>query len=159
MKSWNVVALLALCLALSIPTAVSAKEIDSSIAACLKAWGEHPFGENPKYKTVGMSFKVFGIGSMASDTERTASPSLVLIEPSFNLLGGSTMELLNPNGWYCVRTTVSLLGSVSVRAHCKAQLAGTSAGNTAVGNNAENRNFRDLAVTSVGHLFVERPCD
>ena len=153
-----IVALLAFCLALSVPMVVSAKEVDSSIAACLKVWGDHPFGKTPQFKTLGTSVKVFGIGKKTGDTEPTSSPSLVLINPSFNMMGGSTIALLNANGWYCLRTAVSIMGSVNIRAHCKAHLASTSAGTTVLGNNSENRNIKDIAVTSIGSVLVERPC-
>ncbi len=157
-KTTPIVALLAFCLALSFPIVASAREVDSSIAACLKAWGNDPFGRNPQFKTLEMSVTVFGIGRKAGDTKPTSSPSLVLINPSFNVMGGSTIELLNPHGWYCLRTTVSIMGRVSIRAHCKAHLASTSAGTTALGNNSENRNIKDIAVTAMGSISVERPC-
>jgi len=152
------VALFALCLAAAVPAPAAAEEIDSSIAACLKAWGEHPFGKTPQFKTMGTSFKVFGIGNDISDTAPTPSPALVLIEPNFNLMGASTIALLNPNGWYCMRTTVNLLGQVTVRAHCKARLAGASDGSVALANESANRSFKDLTVTVVGTVEVERPC-
>jgi hypothetical protein len=158
-KTTLIVALLAFCLTLSFPMVVSAREVDSSIAACLKAWGNQPFGNTPQFKTLETSVKVFGIGREAGDTEPTSSPSLVLINPSFNVMGGSTIELLNPNGWYCLRTTVSIMGRVSIRAHCKAHLASTSAGTTVLGNNGENRNLKDIAVTTMGTISVERPCN
>lgn len=158
-KTTPIVALLAFCLVLSLPMVVSAREVDSSIAACLKAWGDHPFGMDPQFKTLGTSVKVFGIGIETGDTESTNSPSLVLINPSFNVMGGSTIELLNPNGWYCMRTTVTVMGRVKVRAHCKARLAATSAGSTVLGNDRENRNIKDLAVTTMGSISVERPCN
>ena len=158
-KTAHIVALVAFGLALSLPTAVSARELDSSISACLKAWGDHPFGEAPQFKTLGTSVKVFGIGKETADIEATSSPSLVLINPSFNVMGGSTMKLLNPNGWYCLRTTVSVIGGVSIRAHCKARLASTSDGNTVLGNLGENRNIKDLTVTMMGSVAVDRPCN
>lgn len=158
-KNAPIVALLASCLALSIPMLVSAQEVDGSIAACLKIWREHPFGKNPQFKTLGTSVRIFGIGSEAGDTEPTSSPSLVLISPIVNIMGGSTIELLNPNGWYCMQTTVSVMGRVSLRAHCKAQLAETSAGTTALGNNTENRGIKDKAVTVMASISVERPCN
>ena len=157
-KTTSIAALLAFCLALSVPLAVSAEEVDGSIAACLKAWGDHPFGKNPKFKTLDASVKVFGIGKSAGDTERTSSPSLVLINPIVNLVGGSTIDLLNPNGWYCLRTTVSIVGGVSIRAHCKAQLAASSDDKAAVGNNGENRAIKNLNVTVIGSVSIERPC-
>jgi hypothetical protein len=158
-KTATLVALLACGLALSFPRDVSAREVDSSIAGCLKAWGDHPFGETPQFKTLGTSVKVFGIGKEIADTEATSAPSLVLIDPSFNVMGGSTIKLLNPNGWYCLRTTVSILGNVDIRAHCKAQLASTSSGTTVLGNNGENRNIKDLTLTVIGSVAVERPCN
>lgn len=158
-KTTPVVAVLAFGLALAFPMGGMAREVDSSIAACLKAWGAHPFGEAPQFKTLGTSLKVFGIGNRISDTEPTSSPSLVLINPSFNVMGGSTIELLNPNGWYCLRTTVSIIGRVNVRAHCKAHLASTSSGATVLGNNGDNRSLKDLTVTVISAVSVERPCD
>ncbi|OGA12697.1 MAG: hypothetical protein A3G25_12265 [Betaproteobacteria bacterium RIFCSPLOWO2_12_FULL_63_13] len=157
-KIMPIAALFASCLALSYPPIAAAEEIDSSIAACLKAWGVHPFGKAPQFKTMGTSVKVFGIGSEVADTQPTSTPALVLINPSFNLVGVSTIELLNPNGWYCMRTTVTIMGNVHLRAHCKAQLALTSAGVTATGNNVENVNIKNVTVTAIGSFSVERPC-
>ena len=154
-----IAALLAFCLALSFPMVVSAQEVDSSIAACLKTWGTHPFGSKPQFKTLETSVKVFGIGKSASDTAPTTSPSLVLINPIFNAMGASTIELLNPNAWYCVRTTVTFLGVVNIRAHCKAQLAAHSDGQTVRGNNTENRGIKNLGVTVIGDISIERPCN
>lgn len=158
-KTIPAVALLAFGLVLSAPMVVSAQEIDSSIAACLQAWGDHPFGKSPQFKTLETSVKVFGFGKSPADTESTTSPSLVLINPIFNAMGGSAIDLLNPNGWYCLKTMVTIMGSVSIRAHCKAHLAATSAGTTALGNNTENRNIKDIAVTAIGSISVARPCN
>jgi hypothetical protein len=157
-KSSSIVALLAFCLALSVPMLVSAGEVDGSIAACLNAWGDHPFGKNPQFRTLDTSVKVLGIGNSAGDTERTSSPALVLISPIFNVMGGSTIDLLNPNGWYCLRTTVSIVGEVSIRAHCKAQLAATSDGKAMLGNSSDNRGIKNLNVTVMGSVSIERPC-
>lgn len=154
----SIVALLAFCLSLSAPMVVSAGQVDDSIAACLKAWGDHPFGKNPKFKTLDTSVKMFGIGKGAGDIEPTSAPSLVLINPIVNVMGGSSVDLLNPNGWYCLRTTVSILGPVSIRAHCKARLAATSDGKAALSDNTENRAIKNLNVTVIGSVSIERPC-
>lgn len=158
-RAIRIVAFLAFCVALSAPMSVSAQEFDGSIAACLKAWGEHPFGKKPQFKTLGTSVTVFGIGDKDVDTEQTSSPSLVLVSPIFNVMGGSTIDLLNPNGWYCLQTAVSILGRLTIRVQCKAHLAMTSNGRTMRGNEAENRGIRDLGVTSVGTISIERPCN
>ncbi len=134
--------------------AAQAQEVDGSIAACLKAWGKHPFSAHPKYKTLSTSVKVFGIGANTADTEPTSSPALVLINPGVNVMGGSTIELLNPNGWYCLRTNVNVMGGMTIRAHCKAHLATASeggSGTTVMGNNQDQK-----GVTVMGSTQVER---
>ncbi len=158
-KATPIAALLAFCLGPAVPMVVSAQEVDSPIAACLKTWGNHPFGKNPQFKTMETSVKVFGIGKNAADSEPTSSPSLVLINPIINAMGESTVDLLNPNGWYCLRTTISVLGWVNIRAHCKAQLAATSDGNTVLGNNTENRAIKNIGLTVIGAISIERPCN
>jgi hypothetical protein len=136
-------------------SAVAAEEVDSSIANCLKAWGNHPFGTNPQYKTLSTSVKVFGIGHDTADTEPTNDPALVMVNPSVNVAGGSVIQLLNPNGWYCFRTTVSVMGDLTIKAHCKSHLATTSGGVLAVGNASD-----DKGVTVLGSTQVERVgCD
>ena len=152
MKSARTTAPIAvLCLLLSAPAAVSAQQVDSSIAACLKAWGKHPFGNNPTFKTLSTSVKVFGIGKSTSDTEVTSSPTLILVNPGVNVMGGTVIELLNPNGWYCLRATVNVMGGLNLRAHCRAHLASSTDGATVMGNNAENK-----GVTVMGSTNVER---
>ena len=127
----------------------SAEEVDGSIASCLKAWGTHPFGKNLQYKTLGTSVKVFGIGQNPADTERTNSPSLVLVNPGVNIMGGTTMELLNPNGWYCFRSNVNVMGKLSIKAHCKAHLAAASDGVTVLGSNSANKSVTVMGSTQI----------
>jgi hypothetical protein len=158
-KTPPIAALLAFSLALCVPTLVPAQEADSPIAACLKVWSDHPFGKNPQFKTLGISVAMFGIGSKARDTESTSAPSLVLVNPIFNVMGESTIELLNTNGWYCMRTTTSLIGNVNIRAHCKARLATTSDGSTVRANNSDNLGMKNLGVTVIGGVSIERPCN
>lgn len=138
----------------NVANTVQAQEVDGSIAACLKAWGKHPFGSRPTYKTLSTSVKVFGIGANTADTEPTSSPALVLINPGVNVMGGSTIELLNPNGWYCFRSNVNVMGGMTIRAHCKAHLASSSeggSGTTVMGNNKDQK-----GVTVMGSTQVER---
>ena len=146
-----VVPMVAFCMALTTPIVASAQEVDSSVAACLKAWGKHPFGGKPSYKTLQTSVKVFGIGKGTSDSEVTSLPALVLLNPGVNVMGGSTIELLNPNGWYCLKKTVNVMGGMNIRAHCKAHLASASDGTTVLGNSNENK-----GVTVMGSTNVER---
>ncbi len=128
---------------------LSAEEVDGSIASCLKAWGTHPFGKNPQYKTLGTSVKIFGIGQNSADTELTNSPSLVLVNPDINIMGGTTTELLNPNGWYCFRSNINVMGKLSIRAHCKAHLAAASDGVTVLGSNSASKSVTVMGSTQV----------
>ena len=105
-----------------------AQETDSAIAACLKAWGKHPFGSKPQYKTLQTSVKVFGIGKGTSDSEATSSPALILVNPGVNVMGG-----------------------LNIRAHCRAHLASSSEGATVMGSNTENK-----GTTVMGSTRVER---
>lgn len=136
-------------------SAVAAEEGDSPVDSCLKAWGNHPFGKNPQYKTLATAVKVFGIGRDTADTESTPAPTLVLVNPGVNVAGGSVVQVLNPNGWYCFRTTVNVMGGLTIKAHCKSHLA-TTAGEVLGAENASE----GKGVTVMGSTRVERVgCD
>lgn len=151
-KQWLIGLLLG---ASAVVSAVAAEEVDSSVASCLKAWGKHPFGKNPQYKTLSTAVKVFGIGRDTADTEPTSGPALVLVNPGVNVAGGSVVQVLNPNGWYCFRTTVNVMGGLTIKAHCKSHLATTS-GDVMTDGNASG----DKGVTVMGSTQVERVgCD
>ena len=139
--------ILAMAMLFSVPT--FATEIDDSISSCLKAWGKHPFGNNPKYKTLATSVKVFGIGQNLTDSELTNSPSLVLVNPGVNVMGGSTIELLNPHGWYCFRNNVNVMGGLSIRAHCKAHLASATEGVTVLGSSSDIKSITVMGSTQI----------
>jgi len=125
---------LALVVALLGPGAAMAADEDDPIDTCLKAWGEHPFGTAPRYRTLATTVKVFGIGENVADTRATDAPALVLVNPGVNVMGGAQIELLNPNGWYCLRATVNVMGGLTIRAHCRAHIA-TATGSVAVAAN------------------------
>ena len=146
----SVYAVIALAAVIAVPLA--AKDVDSAITTCLSVWGKHPFGNNPKYRTLATSVKVFGIGRNTGDSEPTNAPSLVLVNPGVNVMGGTTLELLNPNGWYCLRTSVNVMGGLNIKAHCQAKLASTSDTTaTVLGNNEDGK-----AITVMGSTTVER---
>ncbi len=139
--------ILGMAMLFSVPT--FATEVDDSISSCLKAWGKHPFGSNPKYKTLATSVKVFGIGQNPTDSEFTNSPSLVLVNPGVNVMGGTTIELLNPNGWYCFRSNTNVMGSLTIRAHCKAHLASATEGVTVLGSNSDIKSITVMGSTQI----------
>jgi len=123
---------------------------ESAIASCLRAWGEHPFGTNPTHRTMATSVMVFGIGKQSADTQRTETPSLVLVNPGVNVMGNTTVELLNPNGWYCFRSKVNVMGNLHIRAHCKAHLASAHDGVAVLVSDQEGK-----SVTVLGRTRVE----
>lgn len=155
-KTWGIA--FAVAMGVLGPVAAAAAQdgdSDNGIHSCLKAWGKHPFGKNPGYKTLSTAVKVFGIGKDTSDTEETSTPSLVLVNPGVNVAGGKVVQVLNPNGWYCFRTTVNVMGGMTIKAHCKSHLATTSGevmGTTKEGDGK--------GVTVLGSTQVERiGCD
>jgi hypothetical protein len=124
---------------------------DSQLDGCLKAWDKHPFGKDPKYKTLQVAVKVFGIGQNTVDTEVTSAPALIVVQPGVNVMGGSVIELLNPNGWYCLKTSVNVMGGLTIRAHCKAKIAAAHENVSVASNNEEGK-----AITVLGSTRVER---
>jgi hypothetical protein len=147
-------AIMAIAMLTSVPSLAEAA-VDGYIASCLKAWGKHPFGSNPRFKTMATSVKVFGIGQDPADTERTNTPSLVLVNTGVNVMGGAKLELLNPNGWYCFRSNVNVMGSLIIKAHCKAHLASAHDGTTVLGSNSDNKSVTVMGSTQIELLGCE----
>jgi hypothetical protein len=137
--------------AVLMPAVAAEDESDSPVAGCLKAWGKHPFGRNPQFKTLSTAVKVFGIGRDTEDTEATKVPALVLVNPGVNVAGGNVVQVLNPNGWYCFRTSVNVMGGLTIKAHCKTHLATTSGDVLGKDHGSEDKN-----VTVLGSSQVER---
>ena len=159
-KSFFAVALVVVFLsALTIGSLALAKEDDGAsdnnsgaeaISKCLKAWGTHPFGEKPDYKTLSTSVKVFGIGQNPKDSQVTDKPALVLINPAVNVMGGTVYELQNPQGWYCFRANVNVMGGLIIKANCKAHLASSTTGATVMGTDeAGNKGVTVMGTTKV----------
>lgn len=136
-------------LGLSYMPSVHAIPYDASIQGCLAAWGQHPFGAHPKYRVLASSVKIFGIGQSTDDTAITKGPDLVLIDTGVNVMGGSTLQLLNPNGWYCFASNVNVMGSLTLKAHCKAHLATATNGMTFMGGDPSNKSVTVFGATNV----------
>ncbi|MBT9550027.1 MAG: hypothetical protein IV088_04185 [Hydrogenophaga sp.] len=123
-----------------------------ALEACLRAWGDnHPFGSRPTYRTLATSVKVFGRGPSTADREVTDTPALILVNPGVNVMGASEIELLNPNGWYCLRSAVNVMGGMDIKLHCRARLASASGGTTVWGGDNAAK-----GVTVMGAITVER---
>lgn len=124
-----------------------------SIAACLKTWGDHPFAgtDSPRFKVLGSSVKVFGIGGDVTDEEKTPEPQLVLVKSAVNVLGKARFRLMNPNGWYCFASAVTVLGKSEITAACGAHLASSTDGVAVAGGNVGAD-----GVTVLGKAVVQR---
>lgn len=95
---------------------------------CAKQWESQPFGkitEDTKFRTITGKVRVMGIGSETVDDEVTDAPVLILIEPSVNVLTKTLYRLLNPNGYYCLKSKVAVLAKTVIVADCKAHIAAT----------------------------------
>lgn len=136
------------------PASVRAQEADavqSAARACLRAWGNaHPFTDTPPLRTVSGAVRVLGRGSSVADREVTDFPVLVVVQPGVNVLGESEMELLNPQGWYCLRAAVNVGGGLRIKLHCDAHMASATSGTSVLGDNAGR------GVSVMGAISVER---
>lgn len=96
-----------------------------ALGQCLEKFGDHPFGSNwqGSYRKIAASVQVFGQGNAIVDKEATDQPKLILVSAAVNVLGTPKFELLNPNGWYCIKVGVNVLTKPEIKLHCDAHLA------------------------------------
>ena len=121
------------------------------VRACLASWPDHPFDvNNISYRTVSGKVKVFGIGGDINESVATEKPELVLILPNVSVMTKATMTLMNPNGWYCLRSKVNVMSSSDIYLHCKAHLASSKGGTTVLGGGD------DQGVTVMGKATIYR---
>lgn len=153
--------ILILGLFLSLAAARDAKAVTEAdaIKSCLAAWGEHPFGttDEPRYKVLSPSVKVLGVGSEVSDETETDQPQLVLVKPSVNVLTKSDYRLMNPNGWYCFASNVTVLAKSEITAHCRAHLASSRESVAVAGGNKGTEGVTVLGKAVVKRVGCEAP--
>lgn len=141
--------LLILLFTLLSPTLASAN-LDA-VRACLSSWPDHPFdANNPSYRSVSGKVKIFGIGDDINESIPTEKPELVLIHPNVSIMTGSSMTLMNPNGWYCLISKVNVMASSEINLHCKAHLASSKDSTTVLGGGD------DQGVTVMGKATINR---
>ena len=122
---------------------------------CIASWGKaSPFKKGtPAAGVIATGVKVFGIGrGSTGDDPVTAKPRLVLVRPAVNVLGKSTIRLVNPKGWYCFRSNVTVAGKIAIEAQCDAHIASARAEGTTVGAADDS----DKGVAVFGVLRVTR---
>jgi hypothetical protein len=124
-----------------------------AIDACLASWGTTPFQgeERPRFKVLASSVKVFGIGGDVTDETVTTEPRLVLVKPAVSVFSKAVFRLMNPNGWYCFQSSVTVLAKTEIHIACKAHMASSIDGVTVAGGN-EGAD----GVTVLGKAVVKR---
>jgi hypothetical protein len=127
---------------------------EPAIDACLRSWKKHPFGQSPSFRTIKGQVKVVGIGANLEDLDRTKKPELVLVKPGVAVMSKQAIRLLNPNGWYCLKGPVAVMGVSAIEAHCKAHIASSTDGVAVIGENSEAGGTAVL-----GAVKIERKCD
>jgi hypothetical protein len=123
------------------------------IRSCLGTWPDNPFrgDEAPRYKVLGSSVNVLGIGGDVVDDVATPDPQLVLVKPSVNVLTKGRFRLMNPNGWYCFESAVTVLAKSEIVAQCTAHLTSSIDGVAVAGGNSGTD-----GVTVLGKAVVKR---
>jgi hypothetical protein len=146
--------LIAVLLTLAFSFSAAASDMDE-IQNCLHAWGKTPFNKtNPDFRVISSKVRVMGIGDNVEDTRPTEKPELVLLKPAVSVMSKSIMQLMNPNGWYCLKGKVDVLGKSIINLNCKAHMASSTDTATVLGSNKE-----ESGVTVLGKSVVNRVCD
>ncbi len=111
----------------TMPTIPGAKPTDlDALHHCLAAWPNNPFlgtGRVDHFKEIYAAVSVLSSGAAINDTENTPFPELILVDAGVNVLGSPTYNLLNKNGYYCMRVNVNVMTNLGVNLHCNARLA------------------------------------
>ena len=147
----------AFSLALLAPPVLARDKDDvAAVRRCLELWGDkHPFKgkEVPKYKVLSATVKVMGFGDGIEDKTKTSEPELVLIKPTVSVMSQSVLRLLNPNGWYCLKTNVTVMAETVLELGCSSSLADSRQGVAVLGENEESTGS---SVTVLGKTKVKR---
>jgi len=125
-----------------------------AITECLNSFGDHPFNNNPEYREIRPGVKVFGIGGSTVDDEATQDPELIYVKPPVNVMGGTTISLLNPKGWYCMRSNVNVMGGLTIKLACDAKFVIIGEGSTVMSRSDTN----EKGTTVMGSTRIERDC-
>lgn len=130
------------------------------ISACLGSWPDNPF-QNDSHLTARVitgKVKVLGVGEDIDDQVRTNYHQLIFVKPSVSVLSKTSIRLLNPNGWYCLKANVTVLSEINIEAHCKAHIASSRSDVTVLGSTSGERSIS--GVTVLGKVIIHNvECD
>ena len=136
MNMCYILTLLVIFAAISAPRGAQAQADPylADVQRCLSNWEKHPFdAQSPSYRVIEPKVKVFGIGGDVNDDTVTDGPELVYIRPNVSVMSKTVLDLMNPNGWYCLQSSVSVMAKIQIRLHCNAHLASTEEGVNVMG--------------------------
>jgi hypothetical protein len=148
-----------ICSFLLIPNLGWSEEISDrdALKTCLRNWGKHPFVEgNLDHRTIAPSVRVFDTGVSVQDDRVTEQPELVLIKPSVSVFSKTTIKLLNPQGWYCLKSKVGVFSEVDIQIDCRANLASSSDGATVLGSNDRRDGVTVFGTSKVNRIGCEK---
>ncbi len=124
----------------------------TAMGRCMEAWApRHPFPPNGPFKArfIETKVRVAGIGSEVVDDAITKLPQLIYVKPAVNVMTKTTLELLNPSGWYCLEANVTVMGKMVIKAACGAKLADSRSGATVLGANDASGGVTVLGSTRI----------
>ncbi|MBI3558399.1 MAG: hypothetical protein HY074_19190 [Deltaproteobacteria bacterium] len=121
-----------------------------AIKGCLSSWPKHPFDKKaPEFRTMTSKVKILGIGGSINDETVTANPELILVKASVAVLSKSEMRLMNPQGWYCLKGQVSVLGKSVIHLNCTSNLTSSKDGSSVMGGGDAKEGVTVLGTTSI----------
>jgi hypothetical protein len=97
--------------------------------------------------------RLLGVGAQIEDKTTTATPDLVLVKPTVSVMTKSTLRLLNPNGWYCLKSNVTVMAKSVIELGCGSNVADSRAGTAVLGSNAQGTG---RGVTVMGKTELRR---
>lgn len=120
------------------------------INTCLSNWKTHPFkSATPEFRIMSPTVKVMGVGGEVIDGQKTEKPELVLVRPAVNVMSKSVIKLMNPNGWYCLKNQVAVMGKTSIELDCKAKMTSSRSGATVLGADDEQTGVTVMGKTEI----------
>lgn len=124
---------------------------------CLSHFPEHPFKDkkNVRFRVIEPDIKIFGLGSNVADEVATDYPQFILIRPTVNVMSKTTYRLMNPNGWYCFKSKVNVMGKTVIKAACTTHITTVKGNTTVLGKSVGGKE----GTTVMGKSIVERACD
>jgi hypothetical protein len=100
--------------------------------------------------------RIFSTGVSVQDDRATEQPDLVLVKPSVSVFSKSTIRLLNPQGWYCLKGKVAVFSGVDIQIDCRANLASSSDGATVLGSNDRRDGVTVFGNSSVNGIGCDK---